>query len=93
VLSSPIESSPFHVCVCVQVAGHSYLISAQEVPNGFLYGSSLGSKPNNGFLQGASLGGECQDFLMGPCANSPKNASIDQLLSEMEREYYGPDYR
>ena len=76
----------------LQVPSHSYFISSQEVPNGFMYGSSLGSKPN-GFLQGATMGEENQDFLMGPHSSSQKTASIDQLLSEMEREYYGPDYR
>lgn len=82
----------FFVTYSPQIPSHAHMTLTQEVPNGFSYGSSMGGE-HNGFPWMASMGGENQDFLMGPHSTSPKNASIDQLLSEMEQEYYGPGYR
>lgn len=44
--------------------------------------------PKEHSLQGSrnELNGSC-------CSSLDKNASIEQLLREIEREYYGPDYR
>ncbi len=79
-----------YCCFQVPIQPHSKS-GAQEVPNGFSYGAS------RGIVSSAGEGGIQQQFQplrqhsASPVPN--KTASIDQLLNEIEREYYGPGYR